>query len=113
MFDVGAYLKILTNIVTVFFAVGMFFCIARIILGPKFTDRIVAGSLIDLMVISMLALIAVCFDYPALLDIALVYALLSFLAVTTFCAIFTRNLRNERNLNMPEYGRDGADGRTK
>jgi multicomponent Na+:H+ antiporter subunit F len=110
MFDISAYLKVLTNIVTVFFAVAMFFCIVRIILGPKFTDRIVAANLIDIMVIAMLAFIAVCFDYPALLDIALVYALLSFLAVTTFCAIFTRNLRNERNLNMPQCDRDTAEG---
>lgn len=113
MFDVSAYLKGLTNIVTVFFAVGMFFCISRIILGPKFTDRIVAGNLIGIMVISLLAIIAVCFDYSALLDIALVYALLSFLAVTTLCAIFTRNLRNERNINMPECDPNAAEGSEK
>jgi len=43
--------------------------------------------------------IAICLDFPSLLDIALVYSLLSFLAGTTFCAIFTRNLMNERNMN--------------
>ncbi len=99
MSDVSAYLKIAANAATVFFALATPFCIARIIIGPRFTDRIVAGNLIGVMVIALLLIISVCFDYPSLLDIALVYALLNFLAVSTLCAIYTRNLRNEKNMN--------------
>ena len=55
--------------------------LVRAILGPRFTDRIVAVNVINTLVIAELALLSVRLEADYLLDVALVYALLSFLSV--------------------------------
>lgn len=53
----------------------------RAILGPRFTDRIIAVNVINTLVIAEIALLSVWLREDFLMDVALVYALLSFLAV--------------------------------
>ena len=55
--------------------------LVRAVLGPRFTDRIVAVNVISTLVIAELMLLSVWMREEFLVDIALVFALLSFLAV--------------------------------
>lgn len=55
--------------------------LVRAILGPRFTDRIIAVNVINTMVVAILAILAVRLEDDFLVDVALVYALLSFLTV--------------------------------
>ena len=55
--------------------------LVRAVLGPRFTDRIVAVNVIGTLVIAELVLLSVRLREEFLVDIALVFALLSFLAV--------------------------------
>ena len=55
--------------------------LVRAVLGPRFTDRIVAVNVISTLVIAELMLLSVWLREDFLVDIALVFALLSFLAV--------------------------------
>lgn len=55
--------------------------LVRSILGPRFTDRIVAVNMVNSMVVAVIALLALAMEQDFLVDVALVYALLSFLAV--------------------------------
>lgn len=55
--------------------------LVRAILGPRFTDRIIAVNVINTMVVAVLAILSVRLDETFLVDVALVYALLSFLTV--------------------------------
>jgi len=76
-------------------------CLFRAILGPRFTDRIVAINVICtnvVMIISVLACLNRDMNY---LDIAIVYAMISFLTVVVLskCYILPRHV----NLADPEY----------
>lgn len=55
--------------------------LVRTVLGPRFTDRIVAVNVISTLVIAELVLLSVWLREDFLVDVALVFALLSFLAV--------------------------------
>lgn len=53
----------------------------RAVLGPRFTDRIIAVNVINTLVVAEMVLLSVWLREDFLVDVALVYALLSFLAV--------------------------------
>lgn len=55
--------------------------LVRAVIGPRFTDRIVAVNVISTLVIAEIVLLSVYLREDFLVDIALVFALLSFLAV--------------------------------
>ena len=50
-------------------------------MGPKFTDRIMAVNMIGTKTLLMVCVLAVLLQESYLVDVAIVYALLSFLAV--------------------------------
>lgn len=56
--------------------------LVRAVLGPRFTDRIVAVNAINSLVVAELALLSVRLHADFLIDVALIYGLISFLAVT-------------------------------
>ncbi len=62
-------------------------CLVRAILGPRFTDRLVAVNMINTQVTLFIAVLSVCLDERGLADISLLYAMLSFLAVVIFTKI--------------------------
>lgn len=62
-------------------ALLMLATLVRAILGPRFTDRIIAANVINTLVIAEIAVLALWLRADFLVDVALVYALLSFLAV--------------------------------
>lgn len=70
--------------------------LARAVIGPRFTDRIVAVNAVNTMVIAMICILS---DYLAedfLLDIALIYALLGFVANTLLMRnLFVRKKQEE------------------
>lgn len=65
----------------VFLALAICACLLRAILGPRFTDRIVAISLICTKSIIAITVLAFLLDESFLLDVAIVYAMIGFLAV--------------------------------
>ena len=65
--------------------------LVRAVLGPRFTDRIVAVNVIGTLVIGELVLLSVRLQADYLVDIALVFSLLSFLSVVVaFQLVMTR-----------------------
>ena len=56
-------------------------CLLRAILGPRFTDRVVAINVIITQMIIMIAIFSCLFRERNFLDIAIVYAMIGFLAV--------------------------------
>lgn len=65
----------------------------RAVLGPRFTDRIVAVNVINTLVIAEIALLSVWLREDFLMDVALVYALLSFLAVVVISRLVLTKVR--------------------
>lgn len=95
-----SFYEILSGIV-VFLAIGICVTFIRAIIGSRFTDRIVAINLIGTMVTAIICILAIVLDIPYLIDVALVYTMLSFLSVALTCRVVTlhhkgRNLSIER-----------------
>ena len=76
--------------VLIFFAIG--FSVLRLIMGHTVVDRIAAVGLLTVISISMIALYAHIADRFIYLDVALVYGVLSFLAVVATARYLERGL---------------------
>ena len=81
--------------------------LVRAVLGPRFTDRIVAVNVIGTLVIAELMVLSVRLKEEFLVDIALVFALLSSLSVVVaFQTVMTRQKKQSREEKKEEIGRD-------
>ena len=63
-------------------------CLIRCILGPRISDRVLAINQIGTITVIMVALTVLLLGEGYLADIALIYAMLSFLAVVLLCKNF-------------------------
>lgn len=66
----------------------LFPCLIRSIRGPRIADRIVGINMIGTIVILMISVLALMLHEGYLIDIAIIYALLSFLAVVVLVKIY-------------------------
>ena len=66
----------------------MIACLVRAILGPRIADRLVSINMTGTIAMMMIAILTVMLDEGYLLDIAIIYAMLSFLAVVVLVKIF-------------------------
>lgn len=72
----------------IFLAICLVFSFIRSLIGPKIADRIVAVNMIGTQVILIICILAVYFHEGGLVDVALIYAMFSFLAVVLFSRIY-------------------------
>ena len=63
-------------------------CLVRAVIGPTISDRLVAVNMTGTMVMVMIALLAVLKDEGYLVDICLIYAMISFLSVVVLSRIY-------------------------
>ena len=70
-------------------AIMLLLCLVRAVIGPKIADRLVAVNMMGTMVMVSIALLAVVKDQGGLVDICLIYAMVSFLAVIVLTKIYT------------------------
>ena len=66
----------------------MIACLVRAILGPRIADRLVSINMTGTIAIMIIALLSVMLDEGDLVDIAIIYAMLSFLAVVVLVKVF-------------------------
>ena len=64
--------------VLIFLALMIFFCLIRAVKGPRVADRIVAVNMIGTMVMVIIAILALLLNEGYLVDICLIYAMISF-----------------------------------
>lgn len=94
-------------------AVMIFFCLIRAIKGPRITDRIVYNNMIGTMVIITICILAVYLKESYLVDVAIVYAMISFLSVVVLCKVFTgeyikKQKEKEKKKNSEEKKGEGT-----
>lgn len=70
-------------------AVMLLLCLIRAVIGPKIADRLVAVNMMGTMVMVSIAILAVIKGQGGLVDICLIYAMISFLAVVVLTRIYT------------------------
>ena len=93
-------------------AVLMVAALVRAILGPRFTDRVIAINMINTMVVAVIAILAVLLKEDFLVDVALVYALLSFLTVVVLTRmVLVRHRRKQLHRSRKKETEDAAGGK--
>jgi len=63
------------------------FILYRVFVGPSPADRIVAVDILGVLTVGMLALLGLHYDQSFLLDVGLIWALLSFIASLAFAKV--------------------------
>ena len=69
-------------------AIFLVLSLVRAIMGPRVADRIVAVNMMGTITITMIAILAVMKQEGYLVDICLIYAMTSFLAVIVLCKVY-------------------------
>ncbi len=78
----------LYRIVLAVLAVSLFFSLARSIKGPRIADRIVAVNMVGTQITIIIAVLTLMLDEGYLADVALIYTMLSFLAVVLLTKVY-------------------------
>ena len=91
--------------ICILLSVGIILCLIRAIRGPRFTDRIVAVNVIGTIVIVMMCLLSSYFNAGYLLDIAIVYALLSFIVIVVLTRLVLVRRRAQEERENAEAGK--------
>ncbi len=79
---------ILFMVFLIILAILFFACLIRAVIGPRMADRIVAINMMGTMVIVAIAILAVMLQEGYLVDICLIYAMISFLAVIILTKVY-------------------------
>lgn len=79
----GMYITIL-----VILALMLFVCLIRAVKGPRIADRIVAVNMMGTMVMVTIAVLSLLLKEGFLIDICLIYAMVSFLAVIVISKVY-------------------------
>ncbi len=79
----GMYITVL-----IILAIMLFACLVRAVKGPRIADRIVAVNMMGTMVMVMIAVLSLLLKEGFLVDICLIYAMVSFLAVIVITKVY-------------------------
>lgn len=80
-----------------FMAILLFLCLIRAIRGPRLTDRIISANMIGTMTIISIALLSVLLKESYLLDVCLIYAMISFIGVVVLTKVYMGVYREYKN----------------
>lgn len=89
MADKALPYQILYTVLLIFFALLLMLCLLRAIKGPTIADRLVATNMMGTMVMVIIAILAQLLEEGYLVDICLIYAMISFLAVIVLTKVYT------------------------
>lgn len=82
--------------ILIILALMLFACLVRAVKGPRVSDRIVAVNMMGTMVMVMIAVLSLLLDEGFLIDICLIYAMVSFLAVIVISKVYIGVYEEER-----------------
>lgn len=99
----NAYRMLLLGIVLIL-AVMLLFCLLRACLGPRVADRIVAINMMGTIVMVIIAILTVLRQEGYLVDICLIYAMISFLAVIVLSKVYMGVYLEKKQKEKEEEG---------
>lgn len=103
----GAY-DIFFYIVIVILAIMAILCFIRAVAGPRLADRVVAVNMIGTIIIVIIAILSVMIE-GYLVDICLIYAMVSFLAVIVLTKIYTGVYKKAHKEELPAEELEGVE----
>lgn len=83
----AAYQYFLIGVLVVL-AVLVVLCLARAIIGPRIADRVMSVNMMGTLVIVIIAILAFLLEEGYLVDICLIYAMISFLGVIVVTKVY-------------------------
>ena len=101
------------HIILVILALLTICCLIRAVMGPTIADRLVAVNMMGTIVMVIIAVLGLLMDEDYLVDICLIYAMISFLAVVVLTKVYTgvyieyRKRLEEKKKAKEQEGRKG------
>lgn len=94
------------HIVLIILALMLMLCLIRAIIGPRIADRLVAVNMMGTMVMVIISTLAVVMQEGYLVDICLIYAMISFLAVVVLTKVYTGVYLEAKDKKKKQEGGD-------
>lgn len=73
-------------------------CLIRAVKGPRVADRLMAVNMMGTMVMVMISILALLLKEGYLVDICLIYAMISFLSVVVFSKVYIGIYEERKNM---------------
>lgn len=89
-------------------AVFLMLSLVRAIIGPRVADRIVAINMMGTQTLAIIAILAAMKQEGYLVDICLIYAMTSFLAVIVLCKVYMGVYRQRKEGKEEEETENGG-----
>ena len=87
-------------------AVMLVLCLIRAVIGPRIADRLIAVNMMGTMVMVIISILSVVMNEGYLVDICLIYAMISFLAVVVLTKVYTGVYMEEKDKKEHQEGED-------
>lgn len=82
--------------ILIILAVMVCLCLIRAVIGPKIADRIVAINMMGTLIIVMICILALMLGEGYLVDVSLIYAMISFLSVIVLTKVYMGVYREKK-----------------
>lgn len=86
----------------IFLILMVFLCLLRAVRGPRVADRIVAVNMMGTMVMVIIAILALKLNEGYLVDICIIYAMISFLSVVVLTKVYQGVYRERKEKEKEE-----------
>lgn len=97
------------HIVLIVLALMLVLCLIRAAIGPRIADRLVSVNMMGTMVMVIISILAVLMEEAYLVDICLIYAMISFLAVVVLTKVYTGVYLEAKDKKTKEEGVDSDE----
>ena len=81
-------------------------CLVRAIRGPRIADRVIAVNMIGTLIVITICILSFLMDEGYLADIAMIYTMLSFLAVVLLTKVYMGVYREKHRREQEQNGGD-------
>lgn len=93
----AGFLDLSVNIALVMILLGLAVAFVRLALGPSLADRVVALDMMTITIIAFCGVFAILVDDPSFLDVAIVLALVGFLATVALARYTERRFEQDED----------------
>ena len=87
-------------------------CLVRAIRGPRIADRVIAVNMMGRMIVITICILSFLMDQGYLVDIAMIYTMLSFLAVVLLTKIYMGIYREKRRVREEREAAAAKEAKT-
>lgn len=88
--------EILITSALIILAICIMAAIIKSIIGPRLTDRIVSVNMVGTSVVSCIVLLTLYLDHSYILDMSLIYVIISFIAVVVLTNVFVNKYEENK-----------------